>query len=404
MTPAQAPRTAADARDRLGAWCGWVMVGVAVLTPLFAWLGPLGFAPLMALAGLLCLPALRLSDEDRPALIVLLGALIWAAVSTTWSPYQPKHPQDGQAVKLAAELPLYFSAICGARRASPHLQRLALSVLAWGLVALGVLLAVESLTGGRIFYALHTRFYQPIRIDLAQVKIAQTSFVLALLWPVAVLGRVRSWRDAWLIAPIAAGTIMAGLAFKGDAPVIAVLLAALVALLASRWPRGLPIAAAMSVAALFLAMPLIVWSVRELADYTAIEEAVPLSWSWRMGYWSHAIDWILDAPARGWGLDSSRAMGPGIQLHPHNGPLQVWLELGLIGAVAAAAFWSLCLVRLSRPSPSLPAAATLASVAVYLLFACLNFGVWQEWWMGLGALIIALSGMVSARVTPRTST
>lgn len=404
MTSATARRAAAGSRDRLGAWCGWVMVGVALLTPLLAWLGPLGFAPLMALAGLLCLPAVRLTDEDRPALIVLLGALVWAAVSTTWSPYQPKHPQDGQAVKLAAELPLYFSAVCGARRASPQLQRLALSVLAWGLAALGLLLAVESLTGGRLYYALHTRFYEPIRLDLAQTKIALSSFVLALLWPVTVVGRARRWRDAALLAPIAAGTVMAALAFKGDAPVIAVFLAALAGLIAWRWPRGAPLVAAVVVAVLFLAMPGIVWGVRELADYTAIEETVPLSWSWRMGYWSHAIDWIIEAPLRGWGLDSSRAMGPGIQLHPHNGPLQVWLELGLIGAVAAAAFWGLSLARLSRPAPSLPAAAALGSAAVYLLFGCLNFGVWQEWWLGLGALIIALSAMVSAPVTLRSST
>ena len=54
--------------DRLGSWCGWVLVGAAALTPLMAWLGPLGFALLVSLMGLLCLPALRVGKEDMLSL------------------------------------------------------------------------------------------------------------------------------------------------------------------------------------------------------------------------------------------------------------------------------------------------------------------------------------------------
>ena len=63
--------TAPGARDGLGVWCGWVLTGVAVLTPLFAWLGPLGFAPLLGLAGLLCLPAFRVTMREAPLLVIL---------------------------------------------------------------------------------------------------------------------------------------------------------------------------------------------------------------------------------------------------------------------------------------------------------------------------------------------
>ena len=69
-------------RDVLGAWCGWVLTGAAALTPLLAWLGPLGFAPLVAVAGLLCLPALRIAEHERPLAIVLLMGLAWAALSS----------------------------------------------------------------------------------------------------------------------------------------------------------------------------------------------------------------------------------------------------------------------------------------------------------------------------------
>ena len=87
---------------------------------------------------------------------------------------------------------------------------------------------------------------------------------------------------------------------------------------------------------LFLGTPLVVWAIRHFFDYAAIEHALPKTDTLRMGYWSHAIDWIADRPLRGWGLDASRMFGPGIILHPHNNPLQVWLELGVIGAVTAA--------------------------------------------------------------------
>jgi O-antigen ligase len=110
----------------------------------------------------------------------------------------------------------------------------------------------------------------------------------------------------------------------------------------------------------------------------------------RLGYWSHAIDWIKLRPLQGWGLEASRMFGPGIVLHPHNNPLQVWLELGAIGAITAAAFWGVVLSRLARPWSNMTAAASAACCSVYLLFG-VNFGVWQEWWLALGALVALLT-------------
>jgi O-antigen ligase len=151
-------------------------------------------------------------------------------------------------------------------------------------------------------------------------------------------------------------------------------------------------------------MPALVWLVRQVGVYETLQQSVPLSWGMRMSYWSHAVDWIGDHPLRGWGLDASRMFAPGIQLHPHNGELQVWLELGVIGALAAAAFWWLGLRRLARPQADLATAAITASASVYLLFGGLNFGVWQEWWLGLGALVAALGAMLVRQERLRAST
>jgi len=366
------------------------MVGLAFLAPFGAWLGPLVFAVLVTIVGLLALPAVRMTDEDRPALIALFAALIWAAVSTTWSPYHPKPAQEGTIVKLAAMLPLCWSAICAARRADLRLVRLALAMFAWGFAALGVILLAEAATHAAIYRAIHEALYQPIRPDLAAKNIAESTFVMALLWPLAALGAPAKLRP-WFALVMAAGAGVTAFRLLSDAPVLAVFVSTLTGLAVWRWPKGAPRTLAISMAVFFLAAPVLMWGVQASGDIAELRARLPDSWSQRVGYWSHAAGWIADKPLQGWGLDASRMFAPGIQLHPHDDALQIWLELGAIGAITAAVFWGLTLVRLSRPQRDLTTTATAASLAAYLLFGGINFGVWQEWWLGLGALVAILS-------------
>jgi O-antigen ligase len=358
----------------------------------------LAFAVLVAGVGLLSLPAVRMTDEDRPALVVLFAALIWAAVSTTWSPFHPKHPQNGAVVKLAFELPLYWSAICAARAADPRLARLALRILAWGFAAVALVLIADVALGGAIYRTLHIAFYEPIRPDLADKNLAQSTFVMALLWPLAALGGPARLRP-WLALVMWLATAAAAARFDADAPLVALLLGPLVGLAVWRWPSGGPKVLAGSISAFFLLAPALMWGVKRFGDIEALKAALPLSWSERLGYWNHAVDWIADKPLRGWGLDASRMFAPGIQLHPHDDALQIWLELGVIGAVTAAVFWGLTLTRLSRPKPDLITSATAVSLAAYLLFGAVNFGVWQEWWLALGAFVGMLAALHARAAT-----
>lgn len=380
---------AALARDRLGEWCGWVLVGTAALTPLFAWLGPLGFAPLAALAGLLCLPALRVSARDLPLFALLALGAAWAALSMLWTVHRIDELEDATALKLALQVPLYGALWCGARRAAPVQRRLALRVFAWGLAAYGVLLIVEGMTGGAVYQALRQAIGDPIRPDLGRKNVAQGSFVLALLWPVAFAGGLRAGAPGWLALPMAAGTALLALRFDTDAPALAVAVALGVGALVMVWPRSAPRAIGVAAALLIVAMPLLVLAIR----IAHLGPRLPLSWSMRTDYWGYALARVAEHPWRGWGLDASRAFSPYIQLHPHNGPLQVWLELGLPGVAVAALAWAFLFRRGARDERSLAAAAAVAAGAVYLLFACVSFGVWQEWWLALGALAAALAAL-----------
>lgn len=375
---------------------GWALVGAAGLTPLFAWLGPLGFAPLLGVLGLLCLPALRIGVREAPLAVVLLAAVAWAAFSGFWSVHKPDEIEDSVALKLLLQLPLYWAAWAGARRADPRFRRLALRVLAWGLAAYGALLLVEAFTGAAIYRGLRDLMGDPIRPDLGRKNVAQGSFVLALLWPVAAAGGFRAGAPGWLALPMAGGTVLLAHNFLSDAPVLAVGLAILVGGLVWIWPRSAPKALALGAAGLVLVMPVLILACHLLG----LGQRLPDSWEQRMGYWTYAMARIADHPFRGWGLDASRAFSPHIVLHPHNGALQVWLELGVVGAVAAALAWAFAFRRLARDERSVVAAATAASASVYLLFGLVNFGVWQEWWLALAALTAVVAALGDAEEQP----
>lgn len=372
--------------DRLAVWCGWVLAGAFVLAAPFGWLAPRGYAAVAALAGLLLLPCLTLEEQDRPAGIAVITMLIWAVGSAIWSPYTPRHLDESTSAKLLFETVLYSSMIAGARRATPDGRIGALKALAWGMTLLAVVMLIEGLTYAAGYRAIRDALGDPIRPDLGVRNVCQGLFALTLFTPAAILAASRFGGGVWLGAPILIGIIWPSVVFGYDATLLALGAASVVGLAVWTWPRWAPRVLGGLTAAAYLTAPAIVWAARSAGVYQQLERAVPLSWSERMGYWRHASDWISDHPARGWGLDSSRMFGPGIILHPHDGPLQIWLELGLIGAVGAAVFWVAVWNGLSRDTRNPAAVVGAATATIYLTFGAFSFGVWQEWWLALGAM------------------
>ncbi len=394
--------TAGPKQDRWAAWFGGWLVVVLALTPLLAWAGPLGFAALAGVAGALCLPALNVTDEDRPAYVAVLFLLIWAAGSTLWSPHH--HGLWGSpAVKLTAEAGFYFALVCAAGRADAGGRTLALRVLAWGMPLLGIVLLAEALTGAQGYQALRTLIGDPERADLARKNVAQGLFVLALLWPVAAVAAVRVGAGVWLVAPMIAALAGGSFLFGYDAPVLALVTSIVAGGAVWAWPRVAPRGLAVLVAAYFLAMPGLVLILKTTGQLQVLKAEAPLSWSQRLGYWEKTVDWMADHPLRGWGLEASRMFSPGIQLHPHNSALQIWLELGLIGAVAAAVFWAALFARLGAGERDPARAAAAATAAAYVVFGAVSFGVWQEWWLALGGIAAACGVALVRQPAPETT-
>jgi O-antigen ligase len=68
-------------------------------------------------------------------------------------------------------------------------------------------------------------------------------------------------------------------------------------------------------------------------------------------------------------------------LHPHNGFLQLWLELGVVGVTIASVLLIqlLAAIRRSTLSP-IELAPSFAVVASALVVLSLSYGIWQSWW------------------------
>lgn len=398
-----------DAPARRTPWLNGVALFVVVMTPLLAYLAPLGFAPLLALAGLLVLPGLRLTRGAAPPLLILVVMAVWAAISLSWSPAaidvsKLKGYGDLEsltAMKLFLQVATYGAAVVGLRGLSDAGARRAATVLAYGVVALALVAALDSLSGAAVYQRLHALTGEAIRPDLAMVKVSLSTYILALLfWPAALVLSRLSRRG--LIGLLVLATVVTSKICSSDACLVALAAGGAVwAMVYLAGRNGAKVLVGL-VAAPFVLAPLAVLVAVETGFIAWLHKMVPASWDMRLNIWTFAADHIQNHPFRGWGLDASRTFGPAIPLHTHNAQLQLWLELGAIGAALAGVFFcwlAYGVVRISERSRAEAAMAAGALVS-YLVIGALSFGVWQEWWLALGALTVIACGLARAVKPP----
>jgi O-antigen ligase len=221
--------------------------------------------------------------------------------------------------------------------------------------------------------------------------------------PAAALLIPLGWRSA-AVAVLGLVSVAAAAVASDTTAVAAALGAALlvtgVALLA---PRITASAVSFGGAALFLAGPLIGWAAAEVLR-RGYGPQIPFSWEQRLQIWANAGEEIAQAPLLGLGLESGRVT-PGtfelrgfefdrIGLHPHSAPLQVWMDMGAVGALAVAAVFAVLGVRMARgPLSRVQGAAVAGTLTVGLMIGAASFGLWQEWWLAVLALASGLVGL-----------
>jgi len=329
--------------------------------------------------------------------LMLLG---WAAVSAAWAP-EPTRVLD-TVLRLGFSLALALLAADALREAclSPIIPRAA----AVGL-ALGISAALFDDVSGNALRAAVRGISDPPPALAYGLKNAAS--VIAFLLPIAVFAPAV---PTWARISLAVSGCAVVLLLPGESAKLAVLAGLACAVAASANLNVTRRCLAASVALIVLGFPLLLG-----AALPRDAGALPNSAVHRLLIWDFAAERIAERPVLGWGMESSRTIPGGagkpdpamldefgvtsdaarawfqytqlMPLHPHNLALQVWLELGVVGALLMA-------LLLAMVAWHLPNAAGCGVFAAALVIAMLSYGAWQYWWV---------AGLLLAAVTVNTS-
>lgn len=393
-------------------WRDVMFVATVLLIPLFAYGGNLAFSPLTAALGALSLPVIP-PERRRSAGLALLAALLaWALISTSWAYYHPilthlektRNVQSVTALKLILQLALYGAAVAAAVGLRRQTAELGLTILGVGLALVAGLVIVEFISSEQLYLTLKTALHQKARPDLAKRNVARAFYPLALLiWPVIL----NFWRrsDGWRILGVATAlaAFIGAILYRTDAAVLALAVGAAAGAASLRLGRIATLGAMGAATFYFVLTPLILGGGRGAAGLAGAGGVAKASWNARIDIWRFTAHLIEQRPFVGWGLDASRAFPGSIPLHPHDAALQLWFELGAVGVGLTVTYFAWLLARIEQVRARDPAlaAAQIASLTAYIVIGALSFGVWQEWWLALGALtMVVFAALTNARRLP----
>lgn len=331
-----------------------------------------------------------------PAAWGLAAFLGWAGLSLLWT-------LDPDAWKEWLTIAALASLLVLSLRARPlDASRLARGL--WIALALAAaLIFIEAVTRGALHNGLYgwglrsNPWWQPnLNHPVTAVNVLVWP-ALALAWP----RLPRFARPLLLLVPLWS----LGLPTDGfvTTPRYAPLLGIAAALAAFIAPRLVGYAMGLAMAAWVLLAPL--WALYADAWVQgAAFEGLRYSFFHRLETWEFAAQRIAEHPLTGWGLNAARLVpgadaplpggGVAMGLHPHNAALQIWLELGAVGALLAAAAVLWLARAIVRAPERHHVAFGLGLLATAFVIAHLSFGIWQTWWLSLlalGALMTAWS-------------
>ncbi len=336
---------------------------------------------------------------------VLAGAIgVWALLSCLWA-------LDGAAglttfAKLAGVLLATLVMLDGVRQVEAEDSGYLFRVLAGTFVLAAILLGFETISEAAGHEWLVWRGDRA-EFDLTVLNRSGALLQLA-AWPAAlVLWRRGHGVLAGLAILAALAVLLLGVSSANKAAALVALAAAVAAwFLGQRFLRLLAFVLAVGV----LAAPVFPTTLLAPQDLARHFDVAQYSGLHRLHIWHFTARRIAEAPVMGWGLDGARRIPGGdaklpgggnvMSVHPHNASLQIWLELGAVGALLAA----LLVAGLCRRAAALTHRADRAAATGLLLSALtvanLSFGIWQTWWLaalGLGGIVFALAARLNSK-------
>lgn len=363
----------------------------------------------------------RLSVLARNAvpLVPLFALALWAVGSSAWA-VVPSVSLDG-ALRFALLVAIGAVAVGAVPSLDATGCRRAASGLVLGAAAASGMLIVEALTDGWLSNAV--RLFPPAVRTVDNVK-PGASVLVVLLPPAVAAAFALGGRTGALALALTGGAGV--MAVPSEAARLGLVAGAAGAAAAALLPgvirRFGPLALALAV----LAGPGALQATGEVAAHAGV---LPPSALHRVAIWDFVAGRAAERPLLGWGFEASRVMpggqervpaatldrlappGPArafldalpdhalqrLPLHPHNGGLQIRLELGMIGLLlAAVAAWQAGR-GIARARGRIALASGFGAAAAGMTVGMIAFGVWQAWW--IAALLLAAAGWRAASAT-----
>lgn len=246
-----------------------------------------------------------------------------------------------------------------------------------------------------------------------------TAVAALMVWPaLAALSR-RGFLGRWGAVALFAATAFV-LAKSGAGASQLALAAGTVAAAASYLLRryAVPFFASALVLAV-AAMPLLPTLLPEPAVVEARYPRLPDSVYPRIFIWQTAAHHIAKSPWLGMGMNTARTISTSkdkvafsvvagstsprtsepMPLHPHNAVLQVWLELGAVGAAIMAGLLVVIVRAIGSVDDAVWRALTLAALAAGFTVAAVSYSIWSSWWQG--TLWLTAAFVLAAAPAPR---
>jgi len=418
--------TPIPARKSGSARTGWVLGGTAILLMPIALFAPKGVAVLFVIAATLVFvmtfDAGRIRSILKQPISRLLAAfIVFAVISATWSIAPASSLRSALTLGLAFFSGLYLIDTMG-RLGKADRDLVFSGIIVGGVLGLS-LIAFEHSTNGlltRLILAAKGRDANPATNFMPALNSGMS--VLALYaWPWALVLKSRFGAAVMVLGLLVCG----GLIFlsNADTPVLALLAGFVIAVLSLPSKKGVLAIFAVIAGVGIAAAPLLPGALPDPHTEARAYSKLSHSGVHRLVIWRTAAEHIAKSPVLGIGMNGTRflynssdriiqkyatddpAMTWGnyaepIPLHTHNGILQIWLELGGIGALLFAAVLLMVLWRLRQGGhDAITTAARLGMLVSGIVIFSLSFGPWQGWWQSAIWLSIA---MMSATKTPET--
>lgn len=399
-----------------------LLSGLAVVLPIVAILAPVQISATFIVFGFFTVLISRRRLNRR---VLFWGAsgvalvTIWGALSSLWS-VTPSASLE-RLLTMAPLLGLGAAILAAAAQVDVVTRRMVERALQTGVILALTILALI-LTASTLQGAVFADASGPP--PSALFKVGGTGLGAVTLIAAASLLRLRKRETAFVAIVLTAIMIQT----TNSTTAMIAYLAGLVALLAAYFaPRAAGYAAALALPLFILMTPWVPtppFSVLEVVNDSGLH---------RIAIWHFVSEHIQAAPLLGWGLDAARAFPGGdallpvdylgaevqalpawtalidrgtaelIPLHPHNNAMQIWLELGALGAMAYAAVFfaaALAITRMPRADAS-QKAGLLALLTFQFVVAQSSFGIWQSWWLSLQFTMWTLALVILTRRVPQ---